>query len=82
MVAVLPQFISQDRPLGLQLLVISLTTVVVDVGVMHGYAFAGRTMQNLFRNARALKIQNRLFGGLLMVIGTGLFFVKRGNHSL
>jgi homoserine/homoserine lactone efflux protein len=82
MVAVLPQFISQDRPLGLQLLVISLTTVIVDMAVMHGYAFAGRTMQNLFRNARALKIQNRLFGGLLMVIGTGLFFVKRGNHSL
>ena len=82
MVAVLPQFISQDRPLGMQLLVISLTTVAVDVAVMHGYAFAGRTMQNLFRNARALKIQNRLFGGLLMMIGTGLFFVKRGSHSL
>jgi len=82
MVAVLPQFISQGRPLGMQLLVISLTTVAVDVAVMHGYAFAGRTMQNLFRNARALKIQNRLFGGLLMMIGTGLFFVKRGNHGL
>ena len=82
MVAVLPQFISQDRPLGLQLLVMSLTTVTVDVVVMHGYAFAGRSMQNLFRNAQALKIQNRIFGALLMVIGTGLFFVKRGNQSL
>lgn len=82
MVAVLPQFISQDRPLGLQLLVMSLTTVAVDVIVMHGYAFAGRSMQNLFRNAQALKIQNRIFGALLMAIGTGLFFVKRGSQSL
>ncbi|MGS0742309.1 LysE family transporter [Glaciimonas sp. GG7] len=80
MVAVLPQFIRQDRPLGLQLLVISITMVAVDVAVMHGYAFAGRTMQNIFRNARARMIQNRIFGGLLMLIGTGLFFVKRGNH--
>ena len=82
MVAVLPQFIGQDRPLALQLLVMSLTTVAVDVAVMHGYALAGRSMQNLFRNAQALKIQNRFFGGLLMAIGTALFFVKRGNHSL
>ena len=66
--------------LAVVLLVMSLTMVAVDVAVMHGYAFAGRTMQNLFRNARALKIQNRLFGGLLMAIGTGLFFVKRGSH--
>lgn len=81
MVAILPQFISQNRPLALQLLVMSLTTVTVDVIVMHGYAFAGRSMQNLFKNVQALKIQNRIFGGLLMVIGTGLFFVKRGNHG-
>ncbi|MDY7548577.1 LysE family transporter [Glaciimonas sp. Gout2] len=82
MVAVLPQFVIQNRPLGLQLLVMALTTVTVDVVVMHGYALAGRSMQNLFRNARAFKIQNRIFGGLLMAIGTGLLFVKRGNDSL
>ncbi|KAF3998340.1 LysE family transporter [Glaciimonas immobilis] len=80
MVAVLPQFISQDRPLGWQLLVMALTTVTADVVVMHGYAFAGRSMQNLFRNVRAIKIQNRIFGGLLMAIGTGLLFVKRVGH--
>lgn len=81
MVAILPQFISQHRPLALQLLIMSITTVAVDVVVMHGYAFAGRAMQKLFRDVQALKIQNRIFGGLLMVIGTGLFFVKRGNQG-
>jgi homoserine/homoserine lactone efflux protein len=80
MVAVLPQFISPIRPLWLQLLVMALTTVAVDTLVMHGYAFAASRLQKLFRNARAIKLQNRLFGGLLMAVGAGLFFVKRGQQ--
>lgn len=82
MVAVLPQFISQSRPLWLQLLVIAVTTVAVDTVVMHGYAFAASRLQTLFKNARAIKLQNRLFGGLLMAVGAGLFFVKRGQQAV
>ena len=81
MVAVLPQFISPGRPLWLQLLVMALTTVAVDVVVMHGYAFAASRLQKLFDNARALKLQNRVFGGLLMAVGAGLFFVKRSQQA-
>lgn len=80
MVAVLPQFISPGRPLWLQLLVIALTTLAVDTVVMHGYAFAASRLQSLFKNAQALKLQNRLFGGLLMAVGAGLFFVKRSQQ--
>lgn len=80
MVAVLPQFITDSRPLWPQLAVIALTTVAVDTTVMHGYAFAASRLQALFRNARAMKAQNRVFGGLLMAVGAGLFFVKRVNH--
>ncbi|HEY3047359.1 MAG TPA: LysE family transporter [Polaromonas sp.] len=82
MVAVLPQFISQSRPLWLQLLVIAVTTLAVDTVVMHGYAFAASRLQTLFKNARAIKLQNRLFGGLLMAVGAGLFFVKRGQQAV
>jgi homoserine/homoserine lactone efflux protein len=82
MVAVLPQFISQSRPLWVQLLVIAVTTVAVDTVVMHGYAFAASRLQTLFKNARAIKLQNRLFGGLLMAVGAGLFFVKRGQQAV
>lgn len=82
MVAVLPQFISPSRPLWLQLLIIALTTVAVDTMVMHGYAFAASRLQMLFKNARAIKLQNRLFGGLLMAVGMGLFFVKRGQQTV
>jgi len=82
MVAVLPQFISPGRALWLQLLLMALTTVAVDLVVMHGYAYAASRLQRLFRNAQAVKWQNRVFGGLLMAVGTGLFFVKRGQQAL
>ncbi|HTD04324.1 LysE family translocator [Undibacterium sp.] len=77
MVAVLPQFISAERPLLPQLLILAATMCSVDLVVMHGYAFAAATMQGLFRNARAVKRQNRFFGGVLMAVGAALFFVKR-----
>lgn len=81
MVAVLPQFISPGRPLWLQLLVIALTTLAVDTVVMHGYAFAASRLQTLFKNAQAIRLQNRVFGGLLMAVGAGLFFVKRSQQA-
>lgn len=77
MVAVLPQFIGADRPLLPQLLILAATMCSVDLIVMHGYAWAAATMQSFFRNARAVKRQNRFFGGVLMTVGTALFFVKR-----
>ncbi|MES2072250.1 MAG: LysE family transporter [Pseudomonadota bacterium] len=77
MVAVLPQFISAEQALLPQLLILAVTMCAVDLIVMHGYAFAAATMQGLFRNARAVKKQNRFFGGVLMAVGTALFFVKR-----
>ena len=79
MVAVLPQFIDPLRPLWLQLLVMAVTTVSVDLVVMHGYAFAASRLQGLLKNAQAVKWQNRVFGGLLMAVGAGLFFVKRSK---
>jgi homoserine/homoserine lactone efflux protein len=81
MVAVLPQFISPSRPLWPQLLVMALTTVAVDTVVMHGYAFAASRLQKLFNNARAVRLQNRVFGGMLMAVGAGLFFVKRSHAA-
>jgi homoserine/homoserine lactone efflux protein len=62
------------------LLVIALTTLAVDTVVMHGYAFAASRLQALLKNAQALKLQNRVFGGLLMAVGAGLFFVKRSQQ--
>ncbi|MDP3673375.1 MAG: LysE family transporter [Telluria sp.] len=77
MVAVLPQFISQQSPLLPQLLILGATMVTIDTVVMHGYAFLASSMQRFFRDAGAVKKQNRFFGGVLMLVGGALFFVKR-----
>ncbi|WP_036171337.1 LysE family transporter [Massilia sp. 9096] len=79
MVAVLPQFISKDAPVLPQLAILGATMVTIDTSVMHGYAFLASSMQRFFRDARAVKIQNRVFGGVLIVVGALLFFVKRGH---
>ena len=79
MVAVLPQFISNDAPLLPQLAILGATMVVIDTIVMHGYALLASSMQRFFRDERSLKRQNRFFGGVLVLVGGALFFVKRGH---
>lgn len=77
MVAVLPQFIDPQRTLWLQLLILLVTTVVIDVVVMHGYAWLAASLQGLLRSVRARRIQNQIFGGVLMAMGASLLLVRR-----
>jgi homoserine/homoserine lactone efflux protein len=77
MVAVLPQFIVPNRPLWLQLLLLLVTSVAVEVVVMHGYAFLASRAQRWLATARARRAQNRVFGGVLMAMGASLLLVKR-----
>jgi homoserine/homoserine lactone efflux protein len=77
MVAVLPQFVDPTRGLWLQLLILLATTVVVDLIVMHGYAFLASRAQRWLATARARRAQNRVFGGVLMAMGASLLLVKR-----
>lgn len=81
MVAVLPQFITRSAPLVPQLIILALTMCTIDLIVMHSYALLASSMQRFFRNASAVKKQNRFFGGMLMAVGTALFFVKRSNQA-
>ncbi len=77
MVAVLPQFIAKDAPLLPQLAILGATMVVIDSIVMHGYAGLAASMQRYFRDPRAVRKQNHFFGGVLVLVGAALFFVKR-----
>jgi homoserine/homoserine lactone efflux protein len=81
MVAVLPQFIARDAALLPQLAILGATMVTIDTIVMHGYALLAASMQRFFRDAAAVRKQNRVFGGLLVLIGGALFFVKRGSQA-
>ena len=81
MVAVLPQFIAQNLPLLPQLLILGATMVTIDTCVMHGYALLASTMQKFFRNAASMRKLNRFFGGVLVLMGGALFFVRRGTST-
>lgn len=81
MVAVLPQFISKEAPLLPQLAILAATMMVIDSIVMHGYAGLAASMQRFLRSPRAMQLQNRFFGGVLMLIGSMLFFVKRSQPA-
>lgn len=78
MVAVLPQFIDPQRLLWLQLLILLLTSISVDLVVMHGYAFLASRAQRWLATAKARRAQNRVFGGVLLAMGASLLLVKRG----
>lgn len=78
MVAVLPQFIDPSRALWSQLLLLLCTLIVVDLIVMHGYAFLASRAQRWLATARAQRVQNRIFGSVLMCMGGSLLLVKRG----
>ncbi|MEX1166670.1 MAG: LysE family transporter [Hydrogenophaga sp.] len=77
MVAVLPQFIDPHRPLWVQLALLLVTSVAVEVFVMHGYAFLASRAQRWLSTAKARRTQNRVFGGVLMAMGAALLMVKR-----
>jgi homoserine/homoserine lactone efflux protein len=79
MVAVLPQFIDPNRSLALQLFILCVTMNAVDSLVMHGYAYLASQLQNLLKTAKARVVQNRVFGGILIVMGSSLMFVRRAT---
>lgn len=79
MVAVLPQFIAPNAALLPQLLVLATTMCLIDVVVMHGYAFAAASLQHHFSSERAMTWQNRFFGGVLILVGAALCFVERSS---
>lgn len=81
MVAVFPQFIDSSRPLLVQLVVLAITMTCIDMCVMHGYAFAAASLQRYLNSPVWVRRQNRFFGGLLMLMGAGLFFMKQGGKN-
>lgn len=82
MVAVLPNFINSQAALLPQLSILAITMVVIDTSVMHSYALLASSLQNLMRDVKAQRIQNRVFGAVLVLVGASLFFVKRDTNVM
>ena len=55
----------------------ALTMTLIDIVVMHGYALSGRMLRRVLTTARAVRWQNRVFGGVFVALGVALLFTQR-----
>lgn len=69
--ALVPQFIDASAPRLLQFVVMVATMCSVDILVMSGYALLASRFRRAAGSARAVRLQNRFFGGLF--VSAGLF---------
>ncbi|MGM3191006.1 homoserine/homoserine lactone efflux protein [Dickeya dadantii subsp. dieffenbachiae] len=75
--ALFPQFIIPHQPQAMQYLVLGVTTVVVDIIVMIGYAMLAQRIALWLKGPRQLKQLNRTFGSLFMLVGALLATARK-----
>ncbi|GAB7217058.1 homoserine/homoserine lactone efflux protein [Dickeya oryzae] len=75
--ALFPQFIIPHQPQAMQYLVLGVTTVVVDVVVMIGYATLARRIAQWLKGPRQLRQLNRTFGSLFILVGALLATARK-----
>ena len=75
--ALTPQFIDPTRPQWPQFLIIGATMCTVDILVMSGYALLATRLRLWLHDPKALKAQNRFFGGVF--VGAGLLLASTGR---
>ncbi|ALV93926.1 MULTISPECIES: homoserine/homoserine lactone efflux protein [Pantoea] len=75
--ALFPQFIQPHQPQLAQYLVLGVTTIVVDIIVMIGYATLATRIAGWIKGPQQMKLLNRTFGGLFMAVGALLASARR-----
>ena len=75
--ALLPQFISPDYPLPLQLSIMLTVTVVIDGIALLAYASIAVRGARALKGSRALAWLERAFGGALIFFGLKLLLSRR-----
>jgi homoserine/homoserine lactone efflux protein len=75
--AILPQFIDAHHNVAFQILVMGLSSIVVEFAILFTYGeLAGRALATA-RNPRFEKITNRVAGSMLIAAGVGLARLRR-----
>ncbi|MCU6667436.1 homoserine/homoserine lactone efflux protein [Enterobacteriaceae bacterium H4N4] len=67
--ALFPQFIVPHQPQLAQYVVLGMTTIVVDIIVMIGYATLATRIAVWIKGPRQMKALNKVFGSLFMLVG-------------
>ena len=68
--ALFPQFILPQEPQLMQYVVLGVTTIVVDIIVMIGYATLATRIAGWIKGPKQMKALNKVFGSLFMLIGS------------
>ncbi|MBG6249187.1 MULTISPECIES: homoserine/homoserine lactone efflux protein [Symbiopectobacterium] len=77
LVALFPQFIVPHQPQVAQYLILGVTTVAVDIVVMVGYAKLATRIAVWLKGPRQIRLLNRLFGSLFMLVGALLATARK-----
>ena len=75
--ALVPQFIDPGRSQLEQYLLIAATLCLTDIAVMSIYALAAGRLGRWLHDPKAIRLQNKAFGGLFVSAGTLLAFSSR-----
>lgn len=78
LVALFPQFMNTQADQAVQLTFMGITLILVDIGVMLGYATLASQMSRWMKSARHQRIQNRIFGSLF--VGAAAMLAGFRNH--
>ncbi|SFD17922.1 homoserine/homoserine lactone efflux protein [Pragia fontium] len=78
--ALFPQFIVPHQPQAIQYLILGTTSIVVDIIVMIGYATLASSIAKWIRQPHQMKLLNRIFGSMFIMVGTLLLFARRASN--
>jgi threonine/homoserine/homoserine lactone efflux protein len=71
-VALLPQFIDTSRPIALQVLILGVTSVIIEFSVLGGYGYLASRAAAIARAPRFVAMTNWVSGGMLIAAGAGI----------
>lgn len=77
--AFLPQFVNPAQAMLPQMVMLSITFLVLATILDTGYIFVGEKLRRFFYSERRLKIRNRFIGTLFMGAGLSLALARRGS---